>query len=1140
LFSSNGSVSFEVGANLANLKVTSEANVSTLKVTGLANVSTLNVVGDANVAGKLSVTASSGDEGGEIFLAPAANTTLAGGITVDSYQNKIRFFEQGGTARGVYIDLTQCIGGAGTNLLGGTGTVTQVDTGNGLTGGPITSSGTVSVLANSGIIANATGLYVNSTYIATLAANSATYLGGNTAADLRSYSDTQAATAYSNAASYADSRAATAYTNAASYADTRAATAYTNAASYADTVAGTAYTNAIAYSSNATNISSGTLNAARLPASVVQNTDSRTLSGNLVISGTYFNPSANTILLGNSTQRWVVSANTIDASGLLTATSGANIQGTANLVDVNISGNLTVSGTTTYVNTTNLNVGDNIVTLNADLTGATAPTENAGLEVNRGSSANVNFLWNETSDSWTLGNTNITGYVNASASVNSAVLSVGASFIANTTGAYHTGTINSASYTVGSNFSANSTVVTTSDQIISTRTGSATDGDGQIFLNGGTSNRIDWAATGIGAPTVTSRSSGTKLVLYPAVAAASVDFGMGIDTNVLWSSVADTGDTFKWYANTTELFAANTLGITVSSGGIFPTSNNSATSLGSATQRWVLNANTGSFAGAVSGITTLAAGNTTITGFANVTSTIQGGSSLSIAGALSGVTTAAMGNTTITGFANATVSVNSALLTVGTSFIANTTGAYHTGTVNAVSFTTTNFIANTTGVYPLSNSAGTALGSTTQRWIITANTITTSGSGTIGTTLGVGNTTSGYINNGRTSPSVQMGYQQEKFFANDSTTYGMYVDTLINNTAYTTSRGHYGGYFLTIANTLSQNTLGSTISTDTYGLASFVYNAESAGGDSRLNDMQAFYAEARNYANGAVANTVDVMYAYRGLTRNFGTGVVTTAYGLNVIVGAANTTTTGNVTTAYGVYSGVASNTAMTIGTGYLFYGTHTGSTTTSKFGVYVTGESNNYFSSNVSIAGSLALTGRLVANGTSGTAGQVLHSNGTSIYWDTDDSGSSAATVTDDTATNGTRYLTFANQTSGTLSTIYTDSTGLTFNPSTGTVTAAVFSATSDERQKANINIITESLTKIQKIKGITFNYKQSGNPGVGVLAQDVEYIFPELVSINSDGYKSVAYDGLIGLLIEAIKDQQQQIQILSEKIDSILEKTR
>jgi len=57
----------------------------------------------------------------------------------------------------------------------GSGSVTSVATGNGLTGGPITTSGTVSILANTGIVANSTGAFVNSDYIATIAANSATY-----------------------------------------------------------------------------------------------------------------------------------------------------------------------------------------------------------------------------------------------------------------------------------------------------------------------------------------------------------------------------------------------------------------------------------------------------------------------------------------------------------------------------------------------------------------------------------------------------------------------------------------------------------------------------------------------------------------------------------------------------------------------------------------------------------------------------------------------------------------------------------------------------------------------------------------------------------------------------------------------------
>ena len=75
----------------------------------------------------LTSTNSQGDEGGEILLAKAVtNTTLVGtGVTIDVYQNKLRFFEQGGTARGAYIDLTTAGAGVGTNLLS-SGAVTSV------------------------------------------------------------------------------------------------------------------------------------------------------------------------------------------------------------------------------------------------------------------------------------------------------------------------------------------------------------------------------------------------------------------------------------------------------------------------------------------------------------------------------------------------------------------------------------------------------------------------------------------------------------------------------------------------------------------------------------------------------------------------------------------------------------------------------------------------------------------------------------------------------------------------------------------------------------------------------------------------------------------------------------------------------
>ena len=68
----------------------------------------------------------------------------------------------------------------------------------------------------------------NTVTLDTVLTNDSATVGGNTAATLRAYSDTEAATAYSNATSYADTKAATAYSNATAYADTKAAAAYSN------------------------------------------------------------------------------------------------------------------------------------------------------------------------------------------------------------------------------------------------------------------------------------------------------------------------------------------------------------------------------------------------------------------------------------------------------------------------------------------------------------------------------------------------------------------------------------------------------------------------------------------------------------------------------------------------------------------------------------------------------------------------------------------------------------------------------------------------------------------------------------------------------------------------------------------------
>jgi len=136
-----------------------------------------DISGDGSFTGYLKSLNSQGDEGGEILLAkPQTNTTIAGtGVTIDIFQNKIRFFEQGGTARGAYIDLTAASAGVGSNLLtgggGGSGTVTSITAGTGLTGGTITSSGTIAIDST---VATLTGTQTltNKTFTGNVNANS--------------------------------------------------------------------------------------------------------------------------------------------------------------------------------------------------------------------------------------------------------------------------------------------------------------------------------------------------------------------------------------------------------------------------------------------------------------------------------------------------------------------------------------------------------------------------------------------------------------------------------------------------------------------------------------------------------------------------------------------------------------------------------------------------------------------------------------------------------------------------------------------------------------------------------------------------------------------------------------------------------
>lgn len=103
------------------------------------------------------------------------------------------------------------------------------------------------------------------------------------------------------------------------------------------------------------------------------------------------------------------------------------------------------------------------------------------------------------------------------------------------------------------------------------------------------------------------------------------------------------------------------------------------------------------------------------------------------------------------------------------------------------------------------------------------------------------------------------------------------------------------------------------------------------------------------------------------------------------------------------------------------------------------------------------------------------------------------------------------------------------------GNVQASAFYYSSDISLKENIKPIENSLEKIMKLQGVSFNWKDNGDPSIGLIAQEVEEIFPEVVITDQNtGLKSIDYGNLVGVLIEAIKEQQNQINELQTKINS------
>jgi len=255
---------------------------------------------------------------------------------------------------------------------------------------------------------------------------------------------------------------------------------------------------------------------------------------------------------------------------------------------------------------------------------------------------------------------------------------------------------------------------------------------------------------------------------------------------------------------------------------------------------------------------------------------------------------------------------------------------------------------------------------------------------------------------------------------------------------------------------------------------------------------------------------------------------------LNVTgVSTFSSVNTGNINIA-GIVTGLNVSGVSTLGTVKISSGIITatsGIVTYFGDGQYLTGlaanptlqtvlNTGNTSTIGMSISGIITASSGFSGN-ISGTAGTITTLNSTS------------GTITNISGTAGT--ITTLNSTSGTITNIsgtnlnysgigtITNLSGVAINI-TGIATAQDFDALSDENYKENVITVNNALNKVEQLRGVSFDWKENGRSSYGVIAQELQKVLPELV--HGDNPKTVNYNGIIGVLIEAIKELKKEVE--------------
>ena len=104
-----------------------------------------------------------------------------------------------------------------------------------------------------------------------------------------------------------------------------------------------------------------------------------------------------------------------------------------------------------------------------------------------------------------------------------------------------------------------------------------------------------------------------------------------------------------------------------------------------------------------------------------------------------------------------------------------------------------------------------------------------------------------------------------------------------------------------------------------------------------------------------------------------------------------------------------------------------------------------------------------------------------------------------------------------------------------TGNVYAASFTPTSSLAFKTNIRTYENALETVNRLRGVRFDWKDSGKPAVGLIAEEVEEVVPEVVALEGGQARGVNYDNLVAVLVEAVKEQQRTIEEQQARLDRL-----